>query len=111
MNNLELLNQIEGYAEKATEKAGEYSGFLGEAKHFIVETFGPNGLIAAYIVLAAIILLLIMKLTKVTFSALKYLVIPAVGLAFLASLFLPMSFASALPVTVTVCSLFMLFKG
>jgi len=111
MNNLALLGQVKDYAAKAGEKADEYSGIIGQAKGFIVENFGPNGLIAAYIVLAVIVLVLIMKLTKLTLSALKYLVVPAVGLAFLASLILPMSFPSALPVTVTVCSLFMLFKS
>jgi hypothetical protein len=111
MNDLELVVQMEKIAEKAGEKVEEYSGVLGTAKGFIVETFGPNGLIAAYVVLAVIILIVVAKLGKITFSAVKYLVIPAVALAFLASLFLPYSFAAALPITVTLCSLFLLFKG
>ena len=111
MNNLKLIGQLQQYADQAQQKAHEYSGALGTARQYILEHFGTNGLIAAYIVVAVVVLVIIAKLTKITFSTLKYLVIPSVGLAFVASLLLPLSFAAALPVTVTVCSLFLLFKG
>jgi hypothetical protein len=111
MNDLRLIGQLQQYADQASQKAHEYSGVLASARAYIVEHFGSNGLIAAYIVLAVILLVVITKLAKLTFSALKYLVIPSVGLAFIASLVLPYSFATALPVTVTVCSMFLLFKG
>jgi hypothetical protein len=106
-----LVAQARELVDEATVRAEEYSGVLGQAKGFIVEHFGQNGLIAAYIVLAVLILFIVSRLAKLTFSAVKYLVIPSVALAFLASFFLPFSFAAALPVSVTVCSLFLLFKG
>jgi len=111
MTKFELLTQAQELADKATATAEEYSGFFGTAKQFIVDNFGPNGLIAAYIVLAVLSIFIISKVAGLTFSAVKYMVVPSVALAFLASLFLPYSFVAALPVTVTVCSLFMLFKG
>ena len=107
----ELVSQVKAIAEDASVKAEEYSGVLGEAKRYIVDNFGPNGLIATYIVLAVLVLFIVSRLAKLTFSTVKFLVIPAVGLAFLASVFLSISFAAALPASVTVCSLFLLFKG
>jgi hypothetical protein len=111
MNKLAVIDQLGRYADQASQKAHEYSGFLASAREYILDTFGPNGLIAAYIVMAAILIFILSKLVKLTFATLKYLVIPAVGMAFVASLVLPYSFVTALPVTVTVCSLFLLFKG
>jgi hypothetical protein len=98
-------------ADQASVRADQIGGPIGEAKHWILDTFGQNGLYAAYIILAALVLLVISKLVGLTFSAVKYMVIPAIVLAFLATIFLPYSFFVALPVTATVCSLFMLFKG
>jgi hypothetical protein len=103
--------QAQQALESATEKAEEYSSIFGTIKGAIVEQFGPNGLIAAYIVISAIILVLLTRLTKITFSTLKYLVIPATALAFIGTFFLPYSFVALLPVTVTGCSLIFLFKG
>jgi hypothetical protein len=111
MDKLGLLNQVQDAAEQAAQKAEEVSGFLGPVRQYIVDNFGQSGLMAAYLVVAVLVLVLISKLVGVGLSALKYLVIPAVALAFVASLFLPFSFITALPVTATVCSLFMLFKG
>jgi hypothetical protein len=53
----------------------------------------------------------IWRLTKITFATLKYLVVPAIGLAALGSFVLPYSFVMLLPVTVTACSLILLVKG
>ncbi len=110
MNLTEILNQVDQIAERATEKAEEYSGVFGTAREFIVCHFGQNGLLAAYLAMAVLVLVAVSKLIGVTFSALKYLVLPAIALAFLASLFLSFSFITALPVTVTICSLVLLFK-
>ena len=111
MSTPELISQAKELADEAAVRAEEYSGVFGQVKGFIVEHFGQSGLIAAYIVLAVLILFVVSRLAKLTFSAVKYLVVPSVALAFLASFFLPYSFAAALPVSVTVCSLFLLFKG
>lgn len=107
----DFLNQAAKLADEASVKAEEYSGAIGPVKGFIVENFGQNGLYAAYIVVAIMVLFIVSRVAKLTFSTLKFLVIPALALAFLATLFLPLSFAAALPASVTVCSLFLLFKG
>lgn len=107
----DLLSQVQAFADQATARADEYSGLLGSAKMYIIENFGETGLIAAYIALAVLVLFVVSRLAKLTFSAVKYLVIPSLAIAFLVSLFLPYSFAAALPVSVTVCSLFLLFRG
>lgn len=107
----ELLSQVQAFADQAAIQAEEYSGLLGSAKQFIVENFGQTGLMATYIAGAVLILFVVSRIAKLTFSTVKYLVIPSIALAFLVSLFMPYSFAVALPVSVTVCSLFLLFKG
>lgn len=106
-----MLSQAKALADQAAVKADEYSGFLGTAREYIVGHFGQTGLIATYIALAVLVLFVVSRIAKLTFSTIKYLVLPSLALAFLASLFLPYSFAAALPVSVTVCSLFLLFKG
>lgn len=106
-----LLSQARELADQASAKAEEYSGVIGSIKGFIIEHFGQNGLYASYIALAVIILFLVSRIAKLTFSTVKYLIIPSLALAFLATFFLPLTFAAALPVSVTVCSLFLLFKG
>jgi len=106
-----LVTKIQSAIADVSDKAGEYSGLLGEARHWIVEHFGQNGLIAVYIAVAALILFVVAKLSKMTFSALKYMVIPAVVLAFIGSFFFNYSFVALLPVTVAVSSVFLLFKG
>ncbi len=84
---------------------------LAPVKQMILNQFGWPGLMAAYIAGGVILLLVIWRLTKLTFAAVKYLVVPALGLAFIASLVSPYSFTTALPVTVTLCSLLLLAKG
>ncbi len=111
MSNGSLLAQAKAIADDAARRVDEYSGVIGSVQRLIVEHFGQNGLYAAYIVLAAIVLLIVAKLAKITFSTLKYVVIPSVALAFLGTFFVPYSFPALLPVTVTFCSLFLLFKG
>jgi hypothetical protein len=107
----ELLTQIKSITDDAAAKADEYSGVIGSIQQLIVDNFGQNGLYAAYIALAAVVLFIVSKLAKLTFSTVKYLVLPALVLAFAGSFFVPYSFMALLPVTVTVCSLFLLFRG
>jgi len=111
MNLPELFGQAKQFADQAAVKAEEYSGLLGQAKEYILDHFGQTGLYAAYITLAVLLIFVITRIAKLTYSAVKYLVIPSVALAFIASIFLPYSFAVTLPVSVTVCSLVLLFKG
>ena len=111
MDKLGMINRIQDAAEQAAHKAEDISGFLAPVRQYIVEHFGASGLLAAYLVAGVLVLALVSKLVGFGFSALKFLVIPAVALAFIASLVLPFSFITALPVTATICSLFLLFKG
>jgi hypothetical protein len=107
----ELLAQIKVAATSALARTGEYSTAIAAAQQYVVDHFGQAGLIAAYITLGALVMFVVSRLVKLTFAAVKFLVIPSVALAFLASVCTPFSFAAALPVTVTVCSLVLLFKG
>lgn len=111
MPDAALLNQVRQLAERASTEAEQYSGTLASAKAFIVEHFGQNGLLAAYVVIGVIILLVVAKLAKTALSTVKYLVIPAFALALLAMYLVGWSFYTALPVTVTACALLLLFKG
>ena len=111
MSEITLLSQAQELSGKVSEKFDEYSGAFGSVKGLIIEHFGQNGLIAAYIVAAVLILMLVSRLVKITFATFKYLIIPAIALAALGTFVLPYSFFMMLPVTVTACSLILLFKG
>jgi hypothetical protein len=106
-----IASQARQIAHRATEQASEYAGFLQPLRDWILSSFGETGLIAAYLVLTAIVLLVVGKIGKVAFSTLKYVAIPALALAFIGSIVLDYSFFGLLPVTVTGCSLVLLFKG
>ena len=111
MPSTDILNQLKDAADRASLAAEEYSGIAGTIKGYIIDHFGENGLIASYVLLGVISLLLVAKVAKLTLSTLKFLVIPSIVLAVLATFVLHASFLVALPVTVTCCSLFLLFKG
>ncbi len=106
-----LIARVKELAESATAKAEEYSNIFEAIKGAILENFGENGLTAFYIMSSAIILFIVSRIAKLTFSTIKYLVIPSLVLAFIASYFVPYSFFALLPVTVTASSLLLLFKG
>jgi len=107
----ELLTQIQDVAERASVSVSEYGTIMSQIQQYILDNFGPKGLYAAYISAAAVGILLFWKMVKLSFAALKFMVLPAVAIAFVGSFFLPYSFSSLLPVTVTGCSLFLLFKA
>lgn len=107
----ELLTQLQDVAERASVSITEYGTVMSSIQQYILDNFGPKGLYAAYISLAAVGLLVFWKIVKLSFAALKFMVVPAVALAFVGSFFLPYSFTSLLPVTVTGCSLVLLFKA
>ena len=106
-----LLTEAKAIFDQASVSIEHYSGLLGQVQHLIVDNFGETGLYAAYISLTAVSLLLVWKIIKLSLSALKYMVIPAVGLAFIGAFFMTYSFSSLLPITATGCSLVLLFKG
>lgn len=88
-----------------------YAGMLSGAEQFVLQHFGQTGVYAAYIALGAIGLYIISRLIKMSFAVLKFVVAPSVALAFVGSLFLPFSFFYLLPVTVSLSSVFLLFRG
>jgi hypothetical protein len=108
---LELLSQFKAAAEEVTVRAGEYSGVLAAGRQYILDNFGQTGLIATYITLGVLAVFVVSRLVMMAWAAVKFLVVPSVVLAYLASLVLPVPFGVALPVTVTLCSLVLLFKG
>ena len=107
----ELLIQIQDAAERTSVSVSEYGTIMAQIQQYILDNFGPKGLYAAYISAAAVGLLLFWKMVKLSFAALKYMVLPAVAMAFVGSFFLPYTFSTLLPVTVSGCSLFLLFKA
>ena len=108
---MDLLARVKQLLETLSGKMEELSGIFSSVRGLILEYFGPNGLIATYVVLAVLALVIILQLVKISFATIKYLVLPAAALAVLGSLVLPYSFFMLLPVTATACSLVLLFKA
>ena len=75
------------------------------------ENFGPYGLLAFYLVGLVVVFLAIWGIVHFIFKILRYLVLPAVILAALGSMFLPHSFMTLLPFSAAGCSLILLIKG
>lgn len=111
MPNTNLLDKLADAADRAAAKADEASGLFDSVRQTIEGVFGPNGMIAAYIVVGVILLLLVAKLARITFSTLKYVVVPAIVLAFIATIFFDVPIEASVPASATVCSLILLFKG
>lgn len=105
------MERIREILEGLVGRVGEFSGTIAAARACILDHFGDNGLIAAYVILAVLGFLILYRLVKITISAVKYVVIPSVVLAFLVTMVSPYPFATVLPVTVTACSLVLLIKG
>ncbi len=84
---------------------------IQSANEFILNQFGEPGLYAAYIALAAITILALSQLLKLSFAVIKFVALPSVALAFVASIFLPQNFMYFLPVTVSLSSVFLLFRS
>lgn len=106
-----LTDFIATVGATVTSVISELASMALPLKAIIESHFGPNGLLAAYIVAGVLLFLLVWKLIQLAFAALKYVVIPSIVLAFLATLFLPYTFATVLPFTVAGCSLLLLFKA
>ncbi len=110
-----LISADSPVVDKVAEFAGIDSSVLGQyfegAKTYILENFGESGLYATYIALAAITVFVLSKLFKLSFAILKLVVVPSVALAFVATFFLPQSFFHFLPVTVSLFSVLLLFRG
>jgi len=107
----EILTKAQSAFAKVSESSDDAGAMFTIARDWILETFGTNGLYAAYLVGLALAVFVLSKLVKITFATVKYLVVPGLGLALIGSFILPYSFFFLLPITVTGCSLLLLFKG
>ncbi len=89
----------------------EHGQALDPIRQFIFDHFGQTGLYAAYMLAAAIILLVIYKLVKLSFELLFFIALPSVLAAFVLTFFLPFSFFYLLPATVAVFTLGLVMKN
>lgn len=112
MSAPDLLTKLSDLGDRVASEADSVSGALSWIRVLILETFGPNGLLAAYFVVAVLLLIIAWHLSKIAMSALKYLVVPAVALALLGSFFMPSySFVNLLPATAIGCSMVLFAKS
>ncbi|MEW6051292.1 MAG: hypothetical protein AB1644_09575 [Candidatus Zixiibacteriota bacterium] len=106
-----MLEHAAAIVRSIFEFAEQNVGALESARDYILQRFGQNGLYAAYVVLGVLGAVILYRLVKISLLAIKYLVVPSVVLALLASFVLPYSFSTILPITVTLCSLMLLVKA
>ena len=107
----DFINESKQLINGIVAQAENFKAVIESLQNLILHQFGQNGLYATYILLAALILFVTAKLLKLVYSTAKYLVVPSLALALAGSMFFPYSFTSLLPVTVSVCSVVLLFKG
>jgi hypothetical protein len=78
---------------------------LDPIRQLIFDHFGQTGLYAAYLLAAAIVLLLAYKLVKFSFQLVFFVALPSVLAAFIGTFFLPYNFVYMLPITVAIFTL------
>jgi len=83
---------------------------LDPVRQFILDNFGQNGLYAAYILAAAIVILLLYKLVKFSFELIFFIVLPSVISAFVLTFFLPYNFLYLLPATAALFTMGLVLK-
>jgi hypothetical protein len=89
------------------DSTGIYAGGV----HYIQSHFGTPGLIAAAVLSISIGALVVLKLLKIAFDVLRFVVIPSVVVTFIATYFLPYSFVYILPVSVALFSVVLIIKS
>lgn len=104
------LSVLASLFESFSKNGSEASTVLTSFRQTILDQFGQNGLYAAYISCGAIALFVLVKILKLTFTILRVVVLPSVALAFVGSFFLPVSFYYLLPVTVSLSSVWLVFR-
>lgn len=87
------------------------TGFFAMGVQFIQMHFGMAGVVAALILMVAIVILIVAKLLKIAFDVLRFVLLPAVVVTFVATFFLPFSFVYILPVSVALFSVVLFIKG
>jgi len=107
----DFINEFKQLIISLISQADNFKAVIESLQNLILKQFGQNGLYATYILIAAMILFTTAKLLKIIYVTVKYIVIPSLVLALAGSTFFPYSFASLLPISVSVCSVVLLFKG
>lgn len=108
---LETLSTLAGLFDSFDIKGSSTPALFESLRKEIVERFGEHGLYAAYISCVSIALFALVRILKLTFTILRVVALPSLALAFVGSVFLPMSFLYLLPVTVSISSVWLLFRS
>ena len=77
-----FLEKLWGYVSQVLN---ECLGVFESMRELIIEHFGHNGLVAAYIVLTVMAVVLISRLAKISLATVKYLIVPALAFVMRAS--------------------------
>lgn len=83
---------------------------IDDTRSYIFENFGQEGIYAAYIVLASLIVYVLSKVLNISFTVIKVFIIPSLATAFIASLLLPFNFFYILPITASIFAVGLLMK-
>jgi hypothetical protein len=93
-----------------SQQISEHQGLWDGLTAWIRGQFGPAGVYAFYILLAAVAFVLVYKLLKFSFEVIFIVVLPSVIAAFLLSYFLPYTFFYLMPATAALFSLGLIFR-
>ncbi|UCD17267.1 MAG: hypothetical protein JSV44_12590 [Candidatus Zixiibacteriota bacterium] len=102
---------MEELLQSALSQLSSAPAWLGTAKQALLDKFGTPGLIAAVLVLLSTLVLIMVKLVKVSFDLVRYVLVPSIAVTFIATYFLPYSFVFILPVSVSFFSVVLLVRG
>lgn len=102
---------MEELLQQAMEYFSTAPNWFADIKQLILDRFGTPGLIAAVLVLLSAVVLLLLKVMKISFDVIRYVLVPSVAITFVATYFLPFSFVYILPVSVSLFSVVLLVKG
>lgn len=109
------LNSTEQFlayvSEKLPELASNAGAFLQSAKQYVHQQYGQTGVTAMFIVGASVSVVLLGKLIKLAFAILKFVILPAVILSFIAVAVFDTTFANSFPIAAALCSVFLIFKS
>ena len=84
---------------------------LGTGVRLIQSHFGTPGVIAAAILGLSVVGIIAAKLLRIAFDILRYVVVPAAGITFIATLFLPFSYVTILPAAVALFSIILILRA
>ncbi len=105
MNFLTTAQQVD-----INRAVAENQSLLQPIKQFILDHFGQNGLYAAYLLVAALIVLLVWQLIRFSFQVILFIVLPSAISSFGLSLVLPYDFFYLLPATTALFTLGLILR-